>query len=143
MKLEQIEEMWSEDCIINTVNLTEETIKIPKLHSKYYSILLKERMILSKYKADYKRLKLEKYEFLINPTEDKIKLGWKLPAQGKLLKNEVNQYLEADDLLIEQELKLGFQEEKVAYLKSIIDSINVRNFLIKNILEDRRFMNGG
>lgn len=143
MKLEQIEEMWSEDCIINTVNLTEETIKIPKLHSKYYSILLKERMILSKYKADYKRLKLEKYEFLINPTEDKIKLGWKLPAQGKLLKNEVNQYLEADDLLIEHELKLGFQEEKVAYLKSIIDSINVRNFLIKNILEDRRFMNGG
>lgn len=143
MKLEQIEEMWSEDCIINTVNLTEETIKIPKLHSKYYSILLKERMILSKYKADYKRLKLEKYEFLINPTEDKIKLGWKLPAQGKLLKNEVNQYLEADDLLIEHELKLGFQEEKVAYLKSIIDSINVRNFLIKNILDDRRFMNGG
>jgi len=143
MKLELIEEQWSKDCIISSINLTEETIKIPQLHSKYYSILLKERLVLSKYKASYKILKLEKYEFLINPTEDKIKQGWKIPVQGKLLKNEVNQYLEADDQLIEQELKIGFQEEKVAYLKSIVDSINVRNFLIKNILEDRKFMSGG
>lgn len=143
MKLEQIEEMWSIDCNIDSIHLTDETIKIPKLHSKYYSILVKERLILSKYKASYKQLKLEKYEFFINPTEEKIKQGWKLPAQGKLLKNEVNQYLEADDDLIEQELKIGFQEEKVAFLKSIIDSINVRNFLIKNIIEDRKFMNGG
>jgi len=143
MKIEQIEQLWSDDSTINTTDLTKETIKIPQLHAKYYAIYVKQRLLLVKLKAAYKQLKLEKYEFLINPTEEKVKAGWKIPAQGKLLKNEVAQYLEGDQQLIEMELKIGIQEEKVGYLKSIIDSINTRNFLIKNILDDRKFMNGG
>lgn len=142
MKIEQIEELWSEDCVIS-VNISNEAIKIPQLHSKYYNIYSKEKILLHKYKTDYKKLKLEKYEFLINPTEEKVKLGWKIPAQGKILKSEVSTYLEADSDLINMELRIGIQEEKVAYLKSIIDSINTRNFILRNILEDRKFMSGG
>jgi len=143
MKIEQIEQLWSEDSVISSIDLSKETIKIPQLHVKYYSIFSREKILLARMRSEYKRTRLEKYEFLINPTEDKIKQGWKIPAQGKLLKNETNQYLEGDNDLIEMELKIGIQEEKVAFLKSIIDSINTRNFLIRNILEDRKFMHGG
>lgn len=143
MKIEEIESLWSEDSIITDIDLSREASKIPQLHAKYYQIYIREKMILLKYRNEYKKLKLEKHEFLINPTEDKFNDGWKLPAQGKILKNEIHTYLDGDDLILQQELKIGIQEEKVAFLKSIIDSINTRNFIIKNMIEDRRFMAGG
>lgn len=143
MKIEEIESLWSEDSIITDIDLSREASKIPQLHAKYYQIYIREKMILLKYRNEYKKLKLEKHEFLINPTEDKFNDGWKLPAQGKILKNEIHTYLDGDDLLLQQELKIGIQEEKVTFLKSIIDSINTRNFIIKNMIEDRRFMAGG
>ena len=143
MKIEEIESLWSEDSIITDIDLSREASKIPQLHAKYYQIYIREKMILLKYRNEYKKLKLEKHEFLINPTEDKFNDGWKLPAQCKILKNEINTYLDGDDLLLQQELKIGIQEEKVTFLKSIIDSINTRNFIIKNMIEDRRFMAGG
>jgi hypothetical protein len=143
VKIEEIESLWSEDSIITDIDLSREASKIPQLHAKYYQIYIREKMILLKYRNEYKKLKLEKHEFLINPTEDKFNDGWKLPAQGKILKNEIHTYLDGDDLLLQQELKIGIQEEKVTFLKSIIDSINTRNFIIKNMIEDRRFMAGG
>jgi len=143
VKIEEIESLWSEDSIITDIDLSREASKIPQLHAKYYKIYIREKMILLKYRNEYKKLKLEKHEFLINPTEDKFNDGWKLPAQGKILKNEIHTYLDGDDLILQQELKIGIQEEKVTFLKSIIDSINTRNFIIKNMIEDRRFMAGG
>lgn len=143
MKLETIQEYWSEDCKIDTTDLTKESIKIPQLHEKYYKIYIAEKIILRKYQAIHKTLKLQKYEFFINPTEEKVKEGWKVPDQGKLLKNETSMYLECDSDLVETELKIGIQLEKVDFLKSILDSIHSRGYLLKNILEDRRFMNGG
>jgi hypothetical protein len=143
VKIEEIESLWSEDSIITDIDLSREASKIPQLHAKYYQIYIREKMILLKYRNEYKKLKLEKHEFLINPTEDKFNDGWKLPAQGKILKNEIHTYLDGDDLILQQELKIGIQEEKVTFLKSIIDSINTRNFIIKNMIEDRRFMAGG
>lgn len=143
MKLEIIQELWAEDCKIDTTDLTKESIKIPQLHEKYYKIYISEKIILRKYQAIYKTLKLQKYEFFINPTEEKVKEGWKVPDQGKLLKNETSMYLECDTDLVETELKIGIQIEKVDFLKSILDSIHSRGYLLKNILEDRRFMNGG
>ena len=143
MKIEEIESLWSEDSIITDIDLSREASKIPQLHAKYYQIYIREKMILLKYRNEYKKLKLEKHEFLINPTEDKFNDGWKLPAQGKILKNEIHTYLDGDNLILQQELKIGIQEEKVTFLKSIIDSINTRNFIIKNMIEDRRFMAGG
>ena len=48
MNLEQIQEMWEKDSKIDPDNLHDESLKIPQLHSKYYTIyntitLLRER----------------------------------------------------------------------------------------------------
>jgi hypothetical protein len=143
MQLEELEELWKTDSIISEYDLTKEALKIPQLHSKYYKLYIREKILLLKYKADYKKLKMEKYEFLTNPTEEGFDKGWKLPPQGKILKTELSTFLDGDSDLINTELKLGVQEEKVFFLKSIIDTINTRNFIIKNMIEDRKFMNGG
>jgi hypothetical protein len=142
MTLEEIEDEWREDSRIDTSDLTRTLTRIPELHSKYYKVYVRSRMILNKTKAAYKRLKLEKYEFYTNPTEEGFDRGWELPAQGKILKNEVQSYLEGDNDLIEIELKIGMHEEKVSFLKSILDSIHGKNWIINNIIKDRAFMHG-
>jgi len=142
MKIEEIEELWKVDCEINVLDLSKATSDIPKLHSKYYSLYNRERTLLIQLRIAYKKLKFDKKEFLINPTQDRIEEGWEIPSRGKILKTEVNDYIDGDDQLLKLELKIGLQDEKVEFLKDIIKTINARNFLIKNIQDDRRFMAG-
>ena len=40
MDLEKIQEMWQNDSTIDPDNLHDESLKIPQLHSKYYTCLL-------------------------------------------------------------------------------------------------------
>ena len=38
MKLEEIQELWSSDCVIDDTELDLESVKIPELHYKYLYI---------------------------------------------------------------------------------------------------------
>ena len=60
----------------------------------------------------------------------------------KLLKNEVNTYIESDDAFIESTIKVAMQDEKVSYLDSIIKSLNNRGFQIKSALDWMKFTTG-
>ena len=55
MNLEKIQEMWQNDSVIDPDNLHDESLKIPQLHSKYYTVyntivLLREKA-LDQYKS--------------------------------------------------------------------------------------------
>ena len=143
MKLEEIHELWEKDAFIDSTDLTSESLKIPKLLSKYYRIFIEEKKTLMITMKKYKELKHEKYEFLCNPTEEDVReKGWKVPART-ILKSEYTNYLDGDSDLLNLELKVGVQQEKVDFLKSILQSLSTRGFLIKNAIEDRKYMNGG
>ena len=143
MQIDEILKMWDQDCQINELDLQTSARMIPVLHAKYLKIYQAEKSLLLKYKAMYRRLRLQKYEFLINPTQEGLNNGWEIPPQGKLLKNEANMYLDGDEDLLKLELKANEQEEKVEAIKDIIKSIRERNFIIRNIIEDRKWMEGG
>ena len=38
MNLDKIQEMWERDAVIDPDNLHDESLKIPQLHAKYYTI---------------------------------------------------------------------------------------------------------
>jgi len=65
-----------------------------------------------------------------------------LPPQGKILKSEVNNYIEADKDMVNLSLKLGIQHEKIDLLESIIKSLTARGFNIKAAIEWERFKVG-
>jgi hypothetical protein len=60
----------------------------------------------------------------------------------KLLKNEIDTYIESDDLFIESTLKVSLQGEKVDYVEAIVKSLNNRNFQIKSAIDWVRFTQG-
>jgi len=121
MNIDEITELWKEDSFIDKTELGDESIKIPSLHQKYYKIYINEKLILRKQETALKQLKLEKYEFFSQgPNEETKARGWKLPAKGLILKTDIPMYIEADQDIINMSLKIGYQQEKIDYLESII-----------------------
>lgn len=144
MKFEDIFEEWNKDSTIDKTELADESLRIPKLHHKYYMMLVSEKAVLNKLEAQYKQLKLSKYEFYSQGhTEETKQLGWKLPARGMILKADIPMYIEADQDLVDLSLKIGMQQEKVEFLESIIKSFQTRGYIIKNAIEFMKFTMGG
>lgn len=143
MKIEEIMDLWQEDVKIDRTELGDAALDIPKLHYKYYKLFVHERMILRKYETEMKTLKLDKYEFYTQgPSEENKDKGWRLPAKGLILKSDIPAYMDADADIINLNLKIGLQQEKVEFLDSIIKTIINRNFIIKNAIEWQKFTMG-
>ena len=48
MNLEKIQEMWEKDSRMDMDNLHDESIKIPQLHQKYYTLYTTLKLLKSK-----------------------------------------------------------------------------------------------
>jgi hypothetical protein len=143
MKLEEIYTEWDKDSDIDTTDLGTESIKIPKLHNKYYKLYTSEKLLLRKYEAEMKSLKLVKYEFYTQgPSAETKDLGWEMPSRGMILKQEMPMYMEGDREIIALSLKIGLQQEKVELLESIIKSLVNRGFQIKSAIDWHKFTMG-
>lgn len=143
MNIDEITEIWKEDSNIDRTELGDEALKIPSLHQKYYKIYINEKLILRKQEASLKQLKLDKYEFFSQgPNEETQAKGWKLPAKGLILKTDIPMYIDADADIINMTLKIGYQQEKVDFLESIIKSLNNRGYNIKSAIDWIRFTSG-
>lgn len=143
MKINEIFDFWEVDSKIDRQELGEEAIKISVLHSKYYKIYINERLALKKYEAELKQLKLEKFEFYTQgPTKDQIDKGWQLPTIGRIVRGDVDRYLEADKDIINLTLKIAVQNEKIDLLESIIRTLRDRNFNIRAAIDWAKFQMG-
>lgn len=143
MTLDQIMEEWRIDASIDTTELGSESIKIPELHSKYLKIYFDERRKLKALEFQSKELFLKKYEYYHGrmSQEELDEMNWE-PFMKRLMKNEVDLYLESDKDIITSNIKLVNQKEKLAYLEEVLKNINQRNFQIKNAIEWKKFTNG-
>jgi len=143
MKIEEIFTQWEKDSKIDKTELGDEALNIPKLHHKYFQILVSEKLLLRAHESEMKKLKLDKYEFLTQgPNEETRDKGWKLPPKGVILKAELPMYIDADPDIIRLSLKIGLQQEKIELLESIIKTIINRGFIIKNAIDWTKFTMG-
>ena len=142
MKLEEIYSEWKKDSEIDMTSLGDESIKIPKLHHKYFQVYSSEKLLLRKYEAEMKQLKLVKYEFYTMGLNEDTPKDWKLPPRGMILKTDIPMYIEGDKEIIDLSLKIGLQQEKVDLLESIIKSLTNRGFQIKAAIDWYKFTMG-
>ena len=112
MKFEEIQKLWSGDCEIDETELSQESVKIPQLHNKYLILFHDERLRLRTMKFDHSKLLKVKREYFsgrLDETELEA-YDWE-PFQYKLLKADVQEYIDADDDIIEGKKKISLQEE--------------------------------
>ena len=143
MKFEEIQKLWSGDCEIDETELSQESVKIPQLHNKYLILFHDEKLRLRTMKFDHsKLLKVKREYFSGRMDETELEAyDWE-PFQYKLLKADVQEYIDADDDIIEGKKKISLQEEKVEYLESVVKSLSTRGYLIKNAIDWKRFTEG-
>lgn len=59
-----------------------------------------------------------------------------------ILKGDLPMYLDADQDVVNLSLKIGYQQEKLELLDSIIKTIMNRNFIIRNAIDWQKFTMG-
>ena len=143
MKLEDIREMAEKDCVVDDTELDLESLKLPQLHNKYLNIYHDEKLLLSKFSSDLKKAIRIKWEYYTGKLdEDSItELGLE-PFPLKILKTDIDKYLESDDEIITLSHRVDYQKEKIYYLESIIKELNTRHWKIRNAIEWRKFISG-
>lgn len=143
MNIEQIVAEWDKDSKVDETELSAESVKIPKIHNKYLKIFMGERVALFKLKAEKNRVKKTLLEYYLGELDrDELAELGRDQFYKKLLKNEVDVYIESDDLYIETTLKVAMQQEKVDYIEKIIKSLDTRGFAIKNAIDFMKFTMG-
>jgi hypothetical protein len=60
----------------------------------------------------------------------------------RILRQDMDVYLDSDADLIKIQTKIDMQKQKVDYLDSILKGINNRQWVIRNAIEWRKFMSG-
>lgn len=143
MTVQDIHDMWKVDGKINGVELADESLKIPQLHGKYLNFLSDNRTTLKRMRLKLKQLLLEKDEYYSGrmATDKLVAKGLK-PFPHKVMKGDLEKYVNADKEVIELQLKIADKEEMISVLESIIDQINKRTFVIGNAIKWNQFTNG-
>ena len=143
MKFEELQKLWTSDCPIDETELAQESVKIPQLHNKYLIFYSNEKLRLKTQRFDHSKLvKLKKEYYGGKMSQEELEaIDWE-PFQHKLLKADVEQYVDADDNIIESKKILALQEEKVDYLEAIVKGLSTRGYLIKNAIDWKRFTEG-
>jgi hypothetical protein len=143
MNLNTIREMVSQDIPIDETSLDKESLNIPKLHNKYLNILHDEKLLLQKYKIELYKMEKLKWEYFNGKLDEQTlkDLNWE-PFQLRILKQDVELYMNADDDLVTIRSKVACQEEKINYLESTIKGLNNRQYHIRDAIIWRKFING-
>ena len=141
MNLEKIQEMWQKDSVIDPDNLHDESLKIPQLHSKYYTLYNTISLLREKANKTYKEIRLERHNFYTGKAPADVYVKEPFPYKVRE-KDAIQRHMEADDRVSEAELKIRYYDVMLKFLEEIIKTISNRTFQIKNAIEWHKFQSG-
>jgi hypothetical protein len=143
MTLDDIRKEIERDVRMDDSALDLESLKIPQLHSKYLNFLTDERLALKKAEFDLSALLKAKWEYYTGKMsqEELLARGWE-QFSLKILRNDIDLYLEGDEDLNKIRQKIVYQKEKISLLEEIVKELNNRHWKIRNAIDWRKFTNG-
>lgn len=140
MNLDEIQTMWESDSQIDNDDLHLESTKIPSLHAKYFKIFNSVLTLKKAQENKFKILRKEKWEYYTGKSDPEVYV--EKPFDFKVLKTDLEKYLDADEELIRCITKMEYYQMMIDYLESIIKVILNRTYQIKNAIEWQKFIRG-
>ena len=141
-KIEELLEMWRKDCDIDRTEPGKALLDIPKLHSKYLTILSKHRLLSKEAEYKYNKMKRLKWEYYTGKLDDdQLKqYGWEpFPF---VWKSEITTYLESDEDINKYIASKALNDEIVELCQSIMKELNSRTFQLRDYIAWERFIQG-
>ena len=140
MTLEELQNLADKDLKINDTELDLESLKTPQLHNKYSKYYNKYKNLLKVAEQDLARITREKWEYYTGKADPMV--YQQKPFNLKILKQDVDKYIEADEDYQKIKQKVDYLETIVDFLDRTIRQIQNRGFLIKDAIEWRKFTSG-
>ena len=141
MNLETIQEMWQKDSVIDPDNLHDESLKIPQLHSKYYTLYNTISLLRERARETYNKVRLERYNYYSGKAPAEVYVEEPFPYKVRD-KDALQRHLDADKKLNEIDLKVRYYNVMIKFLEDIIKMISNRSYQIKNSIEFMQFTSG-
>ena len=141
MDLDKIQEMWAKDSQIDPDNLHDESLKIPQLHSKYYTLYNTISLLREKARESYNKVKLERYNYYSGKASAEVYAENPFPYKVRE-KDALQRYIEADEKLSAIDMKIRYYDVMLKFLEEVIKNISNRTYQIKNAIEWHRFQAG-
>jgi len=141
MNLEKIQEMWERDATIDPDNLHNESLKIPQLHSKYYTVYNTISLLREKARESYNRIRLERHNYYTGKASAEVYAEDPFPYKVRE-KDAIQRHMEADEKLSAAEMKIKYYDVILKFLEEIIRTVSNRTYQIKNAIEWQKFQSG-
>ena len=141
MNLDEIQEMWQRDSVIDPDNLHDESLKIPQLHAKYYTIYNTITLLRERAKETHNRVRLERYNYYTGKAPAEVYIEEPFPYKIRE-KDSLQRHLDADERLSKIEMKIRYYDIMLKFLEEVIKTISNRTYQIKNAIEFLRFQAG-
>ena len=141
MNLDKIQEMWERDAVIDPDNLHDESLKIPQLHAKYYTVYNTITLLREKARDSYNRIRLERYNYYTGKAPAEVYAAEPFPYKVRE-KDAIQRHMDADEKLNTINMKIKYYDTTLKYLEEIIRIISNRTYQIKNAIEWNKFQAG-
>ena len=119
MNLEQIQEMWERDSQIDPDNLHDESLKIPQLHAKYYTLYNTITLLKEKARETYNRVRLERYNYYTGKAPAEVYEEEPFPYKVRD-KEAIQRHMDADEKLNRLDIKMRYYDVMLRFLEEII-----------------------
>jgi hypothetical protein len=140
LSLEQIHTEAEKDLALDKDELTLESVRTPGIFSKYNKMLSVEKVALKHLYFQLKKVEKEQWEYYSGKADPEI--YQEHPFGHKIRPGNIDKYLNSDDKLDQMRAKVFLQEEKVAAIERIMKAINDRQWIIRNAIENQKFLAG-
>ena len=133
--------MWEKDSQIDPDNLHDESLKIPQLHSKYYTLYNTITLLREKARESYAKVRLERYNYYTGKATAEVYAEEPFPYKVRE-KDAIQRHLDADDKMNKIDMKIKYYDVMLKFSEEIIRAVSNRTYQIKNAIEWNKFQAG-
>ncbi len=133
--------MWEADSKIDMDNLHDESIKIPQLHQKYYTLYTTIKLLRTKASDTLAKTRLERYNYYSGKAPAEVYVEEPFPYKVRD-KESMSLHLNADTKLSNIKLKVEYYDVMISFLEDILKMIHNRGYQVKNSIDFLKFQSG-
>lgn len=141
MKTSEIQELIDKSSKIDSAKLDADALNISALYSKWIAILAAESKELRRLQVLHDKMTLQRTNYYMGKASDEVYKAE--PLQYKVLKQDLQTWLNADNQYNDTKTALNNQLIKITMIETFMKELSQRSFNIKNAIDYQKFKNGG
>jgi hypothetical protein len=143
MSINEIETEWAKDSRLGN-DMQEEITRTASLHSKWYEKLNAARRALLTVDVEIQKFTnvLESFYSRTMTLQEMKQFGFEELPSVRLVKGDLDKAVSNHQKMIELKVRRGLAIDKIKFLEDIIKSVHARGFLIRDMIEWKKFQAG-